>query len=296
MAAPALAIHGGAGLIARGDQEFLALARAGLGRALRSGTLILEQGGPALLAVEAAVRVLEDDPCFNAGRGSALTSEGRVEMDAALVDGATGRAGALAGVTTLRHPISAARLLLERGPHVLMAGPGAERHATALGAETIDPALLITPRALEQLERFRQSRVPASQGTVGAVACDTGGRLAAATSTGGTTGKLPGRIGDSPVIGAGTWADARCAVSATGLGEAFLRTAFAHALASRIAAGIAADEAAHQALALVRDSGGNGGCIVVTRTGVIVTLQDDDMFRASWSATQPARVAIFRDD
>jgi len=206
------------------------------------------------------------------------------------------RAGAVAGVTTLRHPVSAARLLLEHGPHVLMAGPGAERHATALGAEAVDPVLLITPRALAQLERFRQSGVPASQGTVGAVACDAAGRLAAATSTGGTTGKLPGRIGDSPVIGAGTWADARCAISATGLGEAFLRTAFAHALSSRIGSGMAVDEAARQALALVRDSGGNGGCIVVAHGGVIVTRQDDDMFRASWSATQPARVAIFRDD
>jgi len=242
------------------------------------------------------VRVLEDDPCFNAGRGSALTSEGRVEMDAALVDGVSGRAGAVAGVTTLRHPVSAARLLLEQGLHVLMAGPGAERHATALGAETIDPALLITPRALAQLEHLRHSGALGSQGTVGAVACDAAGRLAAATSTGGTTGKLPGRIGDSPIIGAGTWADASCAISATGLGEAFLRTAFAHALASRIASGMAVEEAARQALALVRASGGNGGCIVVARTGMIVTMQHDDMFRATWSATQPAQVAIFRDD
>jgi len=218
-------------------------------------------------------------------------------MDAALIDGESGRAGALAGVTNLRHPVSAARLLLAHGPHVLMAGPGAERHVTALGAETATQSELITPRALAQLERFRATHVPASQGTVGAVACDAAGRLAAATSTGGTTGKLPGRIGDSPIIGAGTWADARCAISATGMGEAFLRTAFAHAVASRIAAGMALREAALQGLAAVHASGGTGGCIIVDHAGAISLAQDEDMYRAWWSAAlRSSSVAIFRDD
>jgi len=294
---PCLAVHGGAGLVERTDAAFLALARAGLRAALAAGRGVLEDGGAALEAVEAAVTVLEDDPCFNAGRGSALTSAGLVEMDSAIIDGSSGRMGAVAGITALRHPVHAARLLLQHGPHVFMIGPGAEAFARDHGALSATQDWLITPRALLQLSRAQATAgalVP-PRGTVGAVARDRQGHLAAATSTGGLTGKWPGRVGDTPVIGAGTWADERLAISCTGHGESFIRMVFAHSVAGAVRHGSSPREAVASALARIASLGGSGGCIVADRQGELVLMQHQDMFRAWWSGAQE-QVAIFGDD
>nr|MBA2481511.1 isoaspartyl peptidase/L-asparaginase [Planctomycetota bacterium] len=197
----------------------------------------------------------------------ALTRAGRAEHDAAIMDGASERAGAVAGVCVIRNPLHAARLVMERSPHVLLIASGAERFAIEHGAATVEPEWFVTERARTELARFVSGGGPASRGTVGAVARDCQGRLAAATSTGGTTGKLPGRVGDSPLIGAGTYADARCAVSATGDGEYFIRAVFAHRIATQIESGSDAQTAAVQALEHVRLLGGTGGCIVIDGSG-----------------------------
>lgn len=295
MTSPVLIVHGGAGAIdrARLGPDRDACARAGLGTALSAGHAILAGGGSALAAVEAAVRVLEDDPSFNAGRGCALTSDGRAELDAAIMDGSDGRAGAVACVSCLRNPVHAARLVMERTPHVLLAGPGAESFAIAHGAAHAAQEWLVTDKAREDLALVLAKRPPPTRGTVGAVALDGAGRLAAATSTGGVTGKLPGRVGDCPLIGSGTWADELCAISATGKGEAFIRVAFAHSVAGMIAGGTAPDEAARRGLELVRRRDGDGGCIVLHRDGRVAMVQDADMFRGTIGADGRARVAIF---
>lgn len=233
--------------------------------ALAAGRAVLAAGGAALDAVVAAVAVLEDHPEFNAGRGSALTTAGRVEMDASVACGATGRAGAVAGVTGIRHPVAAARAVLENGRHVLLAAAGAEAFAQEAGLEFCDPDWFVTER-----RRLDGEQAAGSQGTVGAVALDAGGHLAAATSTGGRTGQLPGRVGDSPLLGAGTWADDRtCAVSGTGAGEAFIRAAFAHEVDARLrlVPGTDLAGAAAAALALVGRAGGRGGCIALDAAG-----------------------------
>jgi len=250
----ALVIHGGAGTILRWNltPELEAACLAGLKTALRAGFDALRAShreNPALDAVEAAVRVLEDDPLFNAGRGAVFTADGKNELDAAVMDGRTGRAGAVAGVTTVRNPVTLARAVMERTPFVLLAGSGADALAHELGLERVDPPYFWTETRWKQLEaqqrREREQGVSLADaislsednkfGTVGAVACDGRGHVAAATSTGGMTNKRYGRVGDSPLIGAGTWAeDATCAVSATGHGEYFIRLAVAHDIAARI--------------------------------------------------------------
>jgi isoaspartyl peptidase/L-asparaginase-like protein (Ntn-hydrolase superfamily) len=232
---------------------------------------VLARGGSALDAVEAAVVVLEDEPLLNAGRGAALTSEGAAELDAALMDGRTRAAGAVACVRGIANPVRAARLVLERSPHVLLVGPGAEAFAAAHGLPRVDPASLATPARRADLEAVLRARGAGSAagGTVGAVARDAAGHLAAATSTGGVTGQLPGRVGDSPLVGAGTWADdATCAVSATGLGEAFVRAAFAHEVDARMRLlGEALERACCGALERVAALGARGGCAAVDRAG-----------------------------
>ncbi len=259
-----LAIHGGAGPapadVADAASRWPRQA-AGLAAALRAGLAVLSGGGPALEAVIAAVAVLEDDEQWNAGRGSALTAAGTVEMDAAVADGRDRRLAGVACVTGVRHPVEAARAVLDAGRHVLLAGPGAVAFARAAG-------LAFEPEDWFVTERRRQA-LDAAGGTVGAVARDEGGHLAAATSTGGRTGQLPGRVGDSPVPGAGTWADdATCAVSATGVGEAFLRAVFAHEVDARLRLqGIDLDAACREALAAVSAAGGDGGCIAVAAEG-----------------------------
>jgi beta-aspartyl-peptidase (threonine type) len=277
----ALALHGGAGTLKRDDMSTAreALYRAGLARALAAGRDILAGGGKALDAVTAAVCALEDNEFFNAGRGAVFTRAGGQEMDAAAMDGRDRSAGAVAGIFGPKNPILAARAVMERSPHVLLIGEGAVAFCREAELAFAEPDYFFTEarwRALtETLEQERADRVDADQarrhGTVGAVARDQGGNLAAATSTGGMTGKLPGRVGDSPIIGAGTFADnATCAISATGHGEFFIRYAVAHEVAARIAHGKqAVSEAAADVVAELGQIGGSGGLIAVGHDGTL---------------------------
>ncbi len=251
----AILVHGGVGPHASETQR-----EVGMAQAVEAGYRLLANGQPALDAVEAAVAVLEDDPTFNAGRGSVLTAAGTVETDAALMEGHTLRAGAVGAVTGVRNPIHLARLVLEDGRHVFLVGSGAERFAWDHGIVRVDPETLITgPQKKDWLDH---------RGTVGAVACDASGHLAAATSTGGLRGKHPGRIGDSPLIGCGTYANQAVAVSCTGDGESILRTVLAHRLAMRYEACL---DPAQAARAVLDGFGlavpGIAGLIVVDRGG-----------------------------
>ena len=267
-----LVIHGGCGAMRLSSQEEQA-GLAGLRDALEAGSAVLRTGGSALDAVEAAARVLEDDPAFNAGRGSVLAHEGQIELDAAIMDGATRAAGAVAGLRTIRSPIGAARAVMERSPHVLLSFAGAEEFAREQGLETVDPSWFEIPARREQLERVRASGggfdADVKFGTIGAVAVDSAGHVAAATSTGGLTAKRWGRIGDSPLIGAGTYADNRsCAVSATGSGEFFIRAAAAHEVGARMRMlGESLQQALDAVLADIRALGGTGGLIAVSPSG-----------------------------
>jgi beta-aspartyl-peptidase (threonine type) len=269
-----LVIHGGAGAMrpAHGDPDHEARARQGLRDALDAGAEVLGKGGSSVDAVEAAVRILEDDPCFNAGRGSTLNAEGVVELDAAIMDGSSRRAGAVAGVRTTRAPISLARVLMERGPHVLLSYEGADRMAREAGLEQVENKWFMTDERRRQLEELLAKGgfdAEVKYGTDGAVAVDAAGHVAAATSTGGLTAKQWGRIGDSPLIGAGTYADDRaCAVSATGSGEYFIRAVAAHQLAERMRlAGEELQAALDGVLEDIRELGGTGGLIAVAPTG-----------------------------
>ena len=269
-----LVIHGGAGAMrpAHGDPDHEQRARQGLRDALDAGGAILGTGGSSVAAVEASVRVLEDDPCFNAGRGSTLNAEGIVELDAAIMDGGSRRAGAVAGVRTTRAPVSLARLLMERGPHVLLSYEGADRMAREAGLGQVENRWFMTDERRRQLEELLAKGgfdAEVKYGTVGAVAVDASGHVAAATSTGGLTAKQWGRIGDSPLIGAGTYADDRaCAVSATGSGEYFIRAVAAHQLAERMRlAGEGIQVALDGVLEDIRQLGGTGGLIAVAPTG-----------------------------
>lgn len=271
-----LVVHGGAGLIERAKHkpEKEAAVRAGLDRALAAGEKVLASGGKALDAVEAAVRVLENDPNFNAGRGAVLTDDGRVELDASIMDGTTRAAGAVAGVTKTRNPISLARTVMEKSPHVFMTSAGADRFSLDQGLAQVAPDYFILPERKSQLEQLKTRKLGALEveykyGTVGAVALDRSGHVAAGTSTGGMMGKKWGRVGDSPLIGAGTYADDRaCAVSATGWGEYFIRAGVAHEICARIRLkGEDAQTAADTVLSEVKSLGGDGGVIVVTPKG-----------------------------
>jgi beta-aspartyl-peptidase (threonine type) len=269
-----LVVHGGEGAMRpeHGDPDHEERARQGLREALEAGASVLGKGGGAVESVEAAVRILEDDPCFNAGRGSTLNAEGRVELDAAIMDGTTRRAGAVAGVRTTRAPISLARLLMERGPHVFLSYEGADRLAREAGLEQVEHSWFMTGERRRQLDELLAKGgfdAEVKYGTVGAVAVDASGHVAAATSTGGLTAKQWGRIGDSPLIGAGTYADDRaCAVSATGSGEYFIRAVAGHQLAERIRlAGEQLQVALDGVLDDVRKLGGTGGLIAVTPSG-----------------------------
>jgi len=279
-----LVIHGGAGAMRpkQGDPDHEERAREGLRIALEAGVEILGRGAAALDAVEASVRLLEDDPCFNAGRGSALTDQGSVELDAAIMDGRNRRAGAVAGLQTTRAPVSLARRLMEQGPHVFLTGRGADRFAEDAGLEQVDPAWFVTDERRRQLDELLAGGgfdAAVKYGTVGAVALDEHGHVAAATSTGGLTAKRWGRIGDSPLIGAGTYADDRsAAVSATGSGEYFIRAVAAHQLAERVRLGGAPlQQALDGVLADISELGGTGGLIAVAPTG-----------EAAWGFTTPA--------
>ena len=279
-----LVIHGGAGSerIAHGGPEHEAAARAGLREALEAGAVILERRGSAVDAVEAAARKLEENACFNAGRGSVLTEQGEVELDAAIMDGRDRRAGAVSGIKTTRAPVSLARRLMEHGPHVFLAGAAADQFAATAGIEQVPNDFFVLPERRRQLEEALAAGSeadPIKYGTIGAVAVDVHGNVAAATSTGGITAKRWGRVGDSPLIGAGTYADNRAAaVSATGSGEYFIRAVAAHELAARMRiGGETLQQALDGVLADIDALGGKGGLIAVAPSG-----------EAAWGFTTPA--------
>ena len=301
-----LAIHGGAGTLPRaemrGEQELN--YRAGLGQALDAGFAVLQARGTSLDAVTRAVMVLEDNPLFNAGRGSVFTYDGRNELDAAIMDGHTLAAGAVCGLTHIKNPIELARTIMEHSEYVMLSGAGAEEFALSRGFALVPRSYFHTPERWRQLERIRSGDAGLSAltlshvGTVGAVALDVDGRLAAATSTGGMTGKRYNRIGDSPIIGAGTYADDRsCAVSATGHGEVFIRAAVAHDICSRIRFGgrTLSEAVGEVVLEELTKLGGEGGVIAIDRRGEIaMEFNSEGMFRAGRKSGEEARIAIYR--
>lgn len=317
-----LLVHGGAGVILRSTlpPELETAYRTALRTALAEGHAVLEKGGSALDAVAAAIVVLEDDPLFNAGRGAALNAEGLCELDASIMDGRTLAAGAVAGVKTIRNPIRLARDVMDRSPHVLLVGEGAERFARGLGHAEVANTWFQTERRREQLREVQAAAagLAANQtppelddnhgapppgehkwGTVGCVALDRSGRLAAGTSTGGMTNKKFGRVGDSPLIGAGTYAeDATCAVSATGHGEYFIRAGFARDVAARMAyAGESVETAAAAAIARVGALGGSGGAIALDAQGrIAAAFNTPGMYRGWRMSDGRDGIAIFQDE
>ena len=323
----AIAVHGGAGVIERKDltPEAEAAYRAALAQAVEKGSAILRSGGSSLDAIEAVIRDLEDDPLFNAGRGAVFTAAGRNELDASIMDGSDMRAGSVAGVTTVKHPLSLARAVMEKSPHVMMIGEGAEVFARSVGIETVSPSWFFTERRWGQLVEAltakglpippRPAGVPPAPvapigglagirlddhrfGTVGVVAVDQAGHIAAGTSTGGLTAKQFGRVGDAPVIGAGTWAGRGCAVSATGTGEYFIRLSVARDVCGLVhSGGMTLQQAADAKIAEVGSIGGDGGLIALAQDGTIAfALNTPGMYRGSASSTQAVRVAIFADE
>jgi len=300
-----LVIHGGAGVIERDrlTPEEDGAIRAALDRALDAGSTILAAGGNALDAVERAACMLEDDPHFNAGRGAVFTFQGTSELDAAVMDGRDRDAGAVTGVTATKNPVSLARAVMEHSPHVFLSREGADQFSRDHGLEQVGPEWFATPERRRQLEVMRSQEdhyfdEELKYGTVGAVAVDINGHVAAATSTGGLTGKRWGRIGDTPLIGAGTYADDRAgAVSATGAGEYFIRAAAAHEICARLRMlGESARVAADQAIADVGALGGSGGVILVTPAGDAAwAFNTPGMYRGIASA-EGRRVAIYADE
>jgi len=306
-----LAVHGGAGLLSRDDisadseKQYI----KHLQNALKAGYALLKKGKSSLDAVEASVRYLEDCPLFNAGRGAVFTCDGKNELDASIMDGKTLSAGAVAAVHTVKNPISAARAVMEQTEHVLLAGKGAERFAKTSGLEIVDPSYFYTEERWQQLQRMRRSRKkeveerPVLQrgsrkyGTVGAVALDRRGNLAAATSTGGTMNKRFGRVGDSPIIGAGTYADnATCAVSSTGHGEYFIRAVAAYDVCAlmkykKMSLSKAAEHVVHETLLKL---GGSGGLIAIDAKGnCALPFNSAGMFRGCVTADGNLYAAIY---
>ncbi len=301
-----LAIHGGAGTIERSkltpeqDREI----RAALDRALEAGSAVLKAGGSSMDAVEAAVMVLEDNPNFNAGKGAVYTWEGTHTLDASIMDGATRRAGAVAGSTTTRNPIRLAHAVMEKSPHVLLSGAGADEFSRQQGLVQVPNSYFDTPERKRQLDAMKAEKlswydVDRKYGTVGAVAVDMQGHVAAATSTGGMTGKRWGRIGDSPIIGAGTYADDRaCAISATGSGEYFIRLGIAHEICARMR--FRKEKAQKAADTVIRELGaigGDGGVIVAAPDGsTAFSFNTEGMYRGRISSKGVREVAIYGDE
>ena len=303
----AIVVHGGAGVINRAEMspEREARYRAGLEAARDAGFTVLEKGGSSLDAVTAAVRSLEDNPLFNAGIGAVLNRDGEVELDASIMEGNSLRAGAVAGIKHVKNPIELARAVMEKSPHVMLAGEGAEEFALDQGFAFVPNSYFRTEARRKQLERLQQDekagRKPAAsndtRGTVGAVALDRNGNLAAATSTGGMTNKLPGRIGDSPLIGAGTYANnASCAVSATGDGEFFIRAVVAHDICAlvqykRVTLEAAAREVIH---GKIDGMHATGGVIALDTAGhIVMDFNSSGMFRAARDSGGRRDVAIY---
>lgn len=303
-----LVIHGGAGVIERENMtpEAEAQVREALARALSAGSAVLDNNGTALDAVEAAVRVLEDDPQFNAGRGAVFAANGTNELDAAIMDGATREAGAVAGVTRTRHPITLARAVMEQSGHVMLTGEGANAFSLEQGLEQAGPEWFRTERRWRELQILLHPDTAEAGfekevkfGTVGAVARDRQGNLAAATSTGGLTGKRYNRIGDSPIIGAGTYADNRaCAVSATGSGEFYIREGVAHEICARMRMlGEGPQAAADAVQDETRVLGGLGGVIVVAADGTpAFSFNTPGMYRGVARAGKTTQIAIYGDE
>lgn len=314
----AIAIHGGAGTIRRGDltPELEAEYRAALEQALRAGYSVLESGGTSLDAVVAAIRVMEDSPLFNAGKGAVFTSAGTNELDAAIMDGSTLAAGAVAGVKRVKNPITLARAVMEKSPHVMMIGEGAEAFAAEQGIEMVDPSYFFTERRWEQLQRAKAQETSTSAapvdarpsaigpddrkfGTVGAVALDRAGNLAAGTSTGGMTNKRWGRVGDVPIIGAGTYADNEsCAVSATGHGEYFIRNVVAHDICSlvRYTGATLAEAADRVVMQKLVERGGEGGVIAIDRAGnIAMPFNSEGMYRGAIDTQGNMTIGIYKD-
>lgn len=314
----AIAIHGGAGTIRRGDltPELEAEYRAALEQALRAGYAVLEAGGSSLDAVVAAIVVMEDSPLFNAGKGAVFTNAGTNELDAAIMDGSNLAAGAVAGVKRVKNPIKLARAVMEKSPHVLLIGEGAEAFAAEQGIEMVDPSYFFTERRWEQLQRAKAQEGGTNAaatgprraelgpddlelGTVGAVALDRAGNLAAGTSTGGMTNKRWGRVGDVPIIGAGTYADNEtCAVSATGHGEYFIRNVVAHDICSivRYTGAPLAEAAERVVMQKLVERGGEGGVIAIDRAGnIVMTFNSEGMYRGAIDTQGNMTIAIYRD-
>jgi beta-aspartyl-peptidase (threonine type) len=310
-----LVVHGGAGTITRTSMtpEMEKQYREKLEEALRTGHAVLAKGGSSVDAVEATIRVLEDSPLFNAGKGAVFTHEGRNELDASIMDGKTKAAGAIAGVTIIRNPISAARAVMEKSAHVMMVGRGAELFATKMGLEIVDPSYFWTERrwkGLQQELEKEQGQKPKPQasvmpgdekkyGTVGAVALDQAGNLAAGTSTGGMTNKQFGRVGDAPIIGAGTYAENEsCAVSGTGHGEFFIRWTVAHDIAALVkykgmTVQQAGDEVIHKKLEPVK---GEGGVIILDTNGnFAMPFNSEGMYRGWIAPDGEPKVLIYKD-
>ena len=307
-----IVIHGGAGVIERSRMtaEHEASYRAGLAAALDAGYAVLERGGAALDAVGAAVRTLEDDPQFNAGRGAVLNHDGYCELDAAIMDGANLRAGAVAGVHHVKNPIDLARLVMEKSPHVLLIGQGAEEFALEQGVVLVPESYFVTPQRVRELEEEKRAAatrapttplpirpaVPKGIGTVGALALDRDGRLAAATSTGGITNKLYGRVGDTPIIGAGTYADESCAVSGTGQGEFYIRQVVAYDICAMMQYQHLSIEAAVRTMVheKLKHTGGEGGVIALDHDGNFAN--SAGMHRGVRDSRGRREIAMYRDE
>lgn len=302
---PRIVIHGGAGTIRKEqmtpgrEKQY----REKLTEAIMAGYNILKQGGTSLDAVIAAVRIMEDSPLFNAGKGAVFTSEGTNELDASIMDGATLKAGAVASLKRIKNPITLARLVMDKSPHVMMVGEGAEAFAKQQGVEFVDPSYFRTEERWQQLqrakEREQQSEIPDKRGTVGAVALDKNGNLAAATSTGGTTNKKFGRVGDAPIIGAGTYANNNtCGVSATGAGEYFIRSVVAHDISALMEyKGVSLRQAADMVIEKVGKLGGDGGVIALDKNGnIAMPFNTSGMYRAYMDENGKPVVLIYKDE
>ena len=323
----AIVLHGGAGVIERATMkpETEAAYRASITQAIEAGSAILDKGGSSVDAVEAAIQILEDDPLFNAGRGAVFNAEGKNELDAAIMDGSNLKAGAVAGVTRTRHPISLARAVMEKSPHVMLVGAGADAFAASVGLEQVDPSFFFTERRWQSLIRQLQKEgrpipprpagappappVPVAEieapeahefGTVGVVALDKQGNIAAGTSTGGTQAKRWGRVGDSPIIGAGTYASNQsCAVSATGTGEYFIRLGVAREVCNLVyfkGMGLqqAADQVIHKELEALH---GDGGVIAITPDGQLAwSFNTPGMYRAKMTEGGKVEIGVYNDE
>lgn len=304
-ATPVLVIHGGAGVVRKEmTPEKEKAVRAALEKSLTAGYAVLKSGGASLDAVEKAIMVLEDDPNFNAGKGAVFNHDGKNELDASLMDGSTLRAGAVANVHRIRNPIELARAVMEKSEHVMLIGDGAEQFAQSIGMPLVDPKYFYTEARWKALqEALQEEKAKAAEagktphhGTVGAVALDAKGNLAAGTSTGGMTNKRFGRVGDSPIIGAGTYANARCAVSATGWGEFYIRATAARDICARVEfrgddIKKAADEVV---LGVIPKLGGDGGVIALDKDGNFATpFNTDGMFRGWVDREGKIHVAIY---